>query len=92
MKQSETLYELFKDVDQQNMMIKLTEGDKGLYLDNPVKACGPTVDFPEPWIIEKFPSTNICSIISVGGEIEETVISMIPLDMAKKVIEELEDD
>ena len=89
---SETLYKVFKDVDQQNMLIKLTYGTDHPTVDNPVKACGPTPDFPEPWILEKFPGTSICSIISVGGELNETIVSMIPVDIAERVLQEIKDD
>ena len=70
------------------MIAKLKNSNARL-LANKVKTCGPNADYPLPWIISKFPGTSICSIISVGGRINETIISMITTADAEKVMKEI---
>lgn len=91
MSESETLYKLFKGTDQLNMIAKLKDSNAEL-LNNVVKTCGPNTDYPQPWNIVKFPGLDLCSIISSGSEpffIDNTVISMISIKDAERVLEEI---
>jgi len=89
MKESKTLLEALKIHEQTMLMKTLKLGDEAVMWDRGIRAVGPNDDFPLPWIIDRLPGTGACSIISVGGKVHETVVSMIDCDSGAQVIEEV---
>jgi len=90
MSESATLYNLLKITDQRNMMEVLKSPSKPVIIPTDCRACGPNEDYPLPWKIEKFPGLNgVCSIVSIGGDCNNTVVSMTDIETAEKVMEEI---
>ena len=91
MSDSPTLDRMLKDWDQANLITKLQDSDS-LIFDRGIKALGPNEKYPLPWVSVRFPGTSACSIISTGGMVDETVVSMIDSDTAEQVLQEVQDD
>ena len=89
MPDSKTLIDMHKAAEQGDLINKLKDSDAGTHI-NTINAVGPNEDYPRPWVIAKFPGLSICSIISTGGKSSNTVISMIKLQTAETVLEEIE--
>jgi hypothetical protein len=89
MHESATLYRLLDLTDQRNM-IAVLKNPKADLAPTDCRTCGPNDDFPLPWKIVKFPGLKgACSIISVGGDFDNTVVSMTDVETAEKVLEEV---
>lgn len=89
MAESATLKELTKELEQSNLILVL-KGDKPI--EGPIRATGPNEKYPLPWYMEKFPGCELASIISTGGEVEATVVSMINPALAMRVLIEVNND
>ena len=91
MKTSPTLEAILKE-HEQNMLMRVLKSTDHETWGRGINAVGPNEKYPLPWITDKFPNMNSCSIISVGGEVNETVVTMIDCDTAEQVMAEIYDE
>jgi len=86
--ESKTLHDLNKYREQCNL-VQLIKNPDALIFDRGIRAVGPNDEFPLPWTIKRLSGTAAYSIISIGGQVDNTVVSMIGLEDAEKVLEEI---
>ena len=85
---SPTLEAILKEHELKNLIKALSDREPEVF-GRGIRAVGPNDDFPMPWKIYKFPGLQACSIVSVGGVCDETVVTMIDVETAEKVLNEI---
>lgn len=91
---SDTLIELCKELDQENL-IRILKGNRiidgyGPGLVGPGAVRGSNDNYPAPWRVISFPGlTGISSIVCTAEHCQKTIVSMIKTEWAERIVAEV---
>lgn len=95
---SDTLMELCKELDQDNI-IRILKGEDmkdgyGPGVVGPNKVRGSDEKFPTPWKAVRFPGIDgLSSIVCTDQDyIQQTIVSMIATETAQKIVKEVNNE